>query len=322
MRRGIWPLAALVLLGAAPAAAGDDAERVARAVDRGVVYVHPRAQPRISARDQGRIRLRIVDRAFGRIKIAIVPERMAAEAGGLPAFGHRVDSHLELRGALLVRSGGAHYIVTSHPKSNETVAVVTRAINRSNRPTAQLLAAVDAIAEVDPGRSADLAERRQPGGVRIPGPPTAGFDDPTDDIVGGFKLALLIVAAAIALPFVVGTAWILLRIRRRRADEADQVDDERGVAEEELVTLGGEIQDLDLDTAMPDADRAALADYELAIASYDRASSALPRAKTLRRVRSATAAIDEGRQRVAAAKRRLEAVAAEAGGASTAEPER
>ena len=70
--------------------------------------------------------------------------------------------------------------------------------NRGKGLDRQLLAAVDGIAEVDPGASADPAAP-SPG----PGPSAAApnGDDLLDDVGDSFRLGVLIVAAAIALPF-------------------------------------------------------------------------------------------------------------------------
>ena len=46
-------------------------------------------------------------------------------------------------------------------------------------------------------------------------------------------------------------------------------------ADDELVELGDDIRSLDLDTSMPNAPRAALAEYEQAIARYDQANELL-----------------------------------------------
>ena len=76
-------------------------------------------------------------------------------------------------------------------------------------------------------------------------------------------------------------------------------------ADDELVALGDEIRELDLDTSMPDASRAALAEYEQALARYDQANELLSGDPTEYQVEQARAAIAAGRRHLAAARERL-----------------
>ena len=94
-------------------------------------------------------------------------------------------------------------------------------------------------------------------------------------MVDTVKLVLLIIAAAVALPFVIGALWIVLRIRRRRRDEAEVLAEERDAFRKEVVALGEQIRELDLDVSMPDADPEGRAEYERALAVYDEANAAL-----------------------------------------------
>ena len=120
-----------------------------------------------------------------------------------------------------------------------------------------------------------------------------------------FRLGVLIVAAAIALPFIVGALLLAARVRRRRAREAEVRESGERSADEELVALGDEIRELDLDTSMPSASRAALAEYEQAIARYDQANDLLSGDPTEYRVEQARAAIAAGKRHLAATRERL-----------------
>ena len=69
--------------------------------------------------------------------------------------------------------------------------------------------------------------------------------------------------------------------------------------------LGDDIRSLDLDTSMPNAPRAALAEYEQAIARYDQANELLSGDPTEYRVDQARAAIAAGRRHIETARERL-----------------
>jgi hypothetical protein len=71
------------------------------------------------------------------------------------------------------------------------------------------------------------------------------------------------------------------------------------------VELGEDIRSLDLDTSMPNVSRAALAEYEQAIASYDQANELLSGDPSEYRVSQARAAITAGKRHIAAARERL-----------------
>ena len=105
----------------------------------------------------------------------------------------------------------------------------------------------------------------------------------------------------------IGAVWIVLRIRRRRRDEAEVLAEERDAFRKEVVALGDQIRELDLDVSMPDADPQGRAAYERALAVYDEANAALTMRRSPASLQRARAALQEGHQRMAEAKRLLEA---------------
>ncbi|MGH2839052.1 MAG: hypothetical protein ACRDJY_11995, partial [Thermoleophilaceae bacterium] len=120
-----------------------------------------------------------------------------------------------------------------------------------------------------------------------------------------FKLGVLVVVAAIALPFILGAVLLAARARRRRARAHEVREAAERSADDELVALGDEIRALDLDTEMPDASRQALAEYEQAIARYDQANDLLSGQPSEYQVQQAQAAIAAGRRHVSAARELL-----------------
>jgi hypothetical protein len=141
------------------AAAGSSAREVAAGLRSDPVYVADSEREQLSVRDRGRLRLRILRKDIGRIQIAVVAPGSAERAGGLGELANAVDQAMPgRRGALVVTTGPAFHVVTSHPVVRPTAAALRSAVesNRDRNLAAQLLAAVDGIAEVDPGADADV----------------------------------------------------------------------------------------------------------------------------------------------------------------------
>ncbi|HEX8052556.1 MAG TPA: hypothetical protein VF517_06145 [Thermoleophilaceae bacterium] len=294
-------------LASAPAASGSEySESLARNVEREIVYVDPKATPRVSTTEAGAIRLQITRKDIGRIKVAVVPERRAEREGGASGLAAAVARDLELRGTLLVVAGSSIHAITSHPASDSTVAAVREAFERHEGDRGdQIRAAVDGIAAVDPGPSADAGGST--GGGSSGGLPGGDGDDFFDEINDAVKFTTFIVGIAIALPFIAVFLWILLRFRRARKEQDEDWDFAQEQLRAELIELGDEIRALDVDTSMPGANALGLADYEAAIAQYDRANLALDRAEETPRLRvaEARAALKEGKRRMSDAKVRL-----------------
>ncbi|HYH57633.1 MAG TPA: hypothetical protein VD790_00235 [Thermoleophilaceae bacterium] len=301
-------LACLALV--SPAHAQSPAEQVARALERDPVYVHPGAADRLNFGEQGQVRLAIVREAIGRVKVAVVPEAFAERAGGVGELAHGIDRALGLRGTLIVVAGPAYWALTSYPNSDGAANALRTAVNErdGDRLVDELVPAVERIGRrVDPGPSGDLGGPQPGAGPGSPGgpDPVESADDFVDDLGDAFRLGVLIVAAAIALPFVLFAIFLVIRARRRSVDAAEVREVGERTADDELVVLGDEIRELDLDTSMPNASRSALAEYEQAIARYDQANELLEGEPTPYRVQQAQAAIAAGRRHLAAARERL-----------------
>jgi hypothetical protein len=313
--RGLVSAALLVCLIAPPGASGRErGDAVARALESDPVYVHPAVVGRLPPADQGRVRIRIVEEAIGRIKIAVVPDALALQEGGAAGLANNIDRALQPRGALIVVAGPAFHVITSHPRAQPTLAALRSAVTRHREDglAAQLLAAVGGIARVDPGAGEDLrGPVSDPGagdsdaGGSGGGGSAAPVDDAFDGITDAFRLGVLIVAGAVALPFLLGTIYFLLRVRRRAAREEEVQESGEQAVRRGLVALGDGIRSLDLDTSMPGADRRGLAAYEQAIARYDQANELLTGDPSAYRVDQARAAIEAGERHIEAARGQL-----------------
>jgi hypothetical protein len=320
IRRLAAAVAVCIVLGSLPdvAAAGSTAREVADALRDDPVYVADSQSRLLTVGQRGRVRLRIVRRDIGRIQIAVVSPRSAQRAGGLSEFANAVDQTLPgRRGALILTTGSAFHVVTSHGVVGPTTAALRAAVesNRRRGLDAQLLAAVDGIAEVDPGAGADV-NAPSPG---VPAPGTPGPENSVDEIGDSFRLGVLIVAAAIALPFLLGAIALFLAWRRRREAAEDREEFDRGGAREELIALGEEIQALDLDVEMPNASLRGRDEYERALNLYDRANQLLARKDPSEvELYEARRSLEEGRSRLARAREAL--ATPEAPGASSPSP--
>lgn len=310
-RRGLAVTVAVwALLGLLPdvASAGSTVREVAGALPDDPVYVADPERRQLPVGQRGRIRIRIAQLDTGRIQIAVVSPRSAGRAGGLSELANAIDQALPgRRGALIVTTGSAFHVVTSHGVVGPTAAALRAAVvsNRRGGLDAQLLAAVEGIAEVDPGAGAD-ANAPSPA---LPSPAGAPQpDNVADDVGDSFRLGVLIVAAAVALPFLLGAIALLLAWRRRREAAQDREELERGGARDELIILGEEIQALDLDVEMPKASLRGRDEYERALKLYDRANRLLGKKDPSEvELYEGRRSVEEGRARIAAAREALAA---------------
>ena len=310
MRGGIAAAAVAAGLLAAPGAAPASkySQRIAKKIQSEVVYVDSKARPKVSTGEAGRIRLRIVDKAPGRIKIALVPESRVEDEGGVSGLGTAIARDLKLKGALLVVAGNSRFIITSHPDSNQTATAIDEAFNkRPNDDRAdELLSAVNGIAAADPGPSADPPDPGGGGNV----PDVGNFDDASDDIFDtvddAIKTTTIIIAAFFIVPILALIIWIALRVRRSRKESAGDIDFAQEQLRNELIALGDEIRGLEVDTQLQGANPLGVADYEAAVQQYDRANFALERSEQNERyLGEARAALKEGQRRISDAKVRL-----------------
>jgi hypothetical protein len=304
---GLAPTAALCvacMLLPATSWAATTSREVADALTTDPVYVAPAQASRFTVPERGRVRVRIAREDAGRIQIVLISPESARRAGGVDAFANAVDQAMDRRrGSLVVTTGSAFHVITSHRVVNPTAAALRSAVesNEGKRLVVQLLAAVDGIAAVDPGPGADLNAP-----APSSGPPAADEGGEfLGDVSDSVRLALLIVAGAIALPFLLFALFYVLRWRRRRAAAQDREELAVGDTREALAAMAQEISDLDLDTEMPGASARGREDYTRAIELYDRANRLLTGQVSDAELEEAGRAIAQGRAHLATAREEL-----------------
>ena len=118
--------------------------------------------------------------------------------------------------------------------------------------------------------------------------------------VGTILLALLVVGGA-------GGGLLLVRANRRRKErERHELEQVKRTAQEDLIALADDIRAIDIDVQMPGANEEASRQHAAAVASYERAASALDRATRPDDIAQVSAALEEGRFAMASAKALLE----------------
>jgi hypothetical protein len=290
-----------LLASAAPSGASEYSKSLARKAESEVVYVDPKAKPKVSVAEAGRVRIQIVKKAPGRIKIVVVPESRVEDEGGVTGLGSAIARDLKPRGSLLVVAGDNRFIITSHPASDQAAKAVDEAFNRNQGDRGkQLLASVNGIAAVDPGPSAD------PQGAPDIGDFNNQADDIFDSVEDTFRVTTIIVALSFLIPILAVAVWIVYRVRRSRQEAEGDKDFEQEGLRNQLIALGDDIRGVEVDASMPGVNALAVADYEAAVQQYDRANSALERSEqNPRYMAEAKAAIVEGQRRMSDAKVRL-----------------
>jgi len=291
----VGALAGAITMGAlcSPALAQDrQVQSIAQALRASPVYADRAARPTLSPAETAQIRQEIEHRDPGRIEIAVVSAAVATREGGLAALANALDQRLGAPGTVLVAAGSRVWLVTSYSDTNAATAAVQQAFGAHHALVDQLREAVDGIAAVDPR----AGTRPSSGSTKTN---TSVFTIHIPSIVWQ------IIAAAIALPFVI---WALVVTRRRwrsRAETRATLSDDLADAREQLVALGDDIRDLDIDVSMPSADPSGKRDYASALDQYQRAERLLGETATVHRVAQASAALAEGRRLMDAARNRL-----------------
>ena len=275
--------ALLALLGAlaaaaalAPAAsAGPIVDRAAEALADDPIYVDADAERPISSSEADELRDRIARADAGPIYVAILPEAARDEAGGDPAEVARSLARALGRGGTYAVVVGDQFRAGSTTREGVArLADEAYAEHRDEGVGPTLLAFVDSLGQ---------------GGAE-------GGDD------GGRG------AGALVLPLLAvgGIGFFLYRRKKRRQEEADDFGDVRRAAQDDLLALADDIRALDLDVKMPGVPEEAARDYEQALNAYERADAALDHARRPEDLEAVSAAVEEGRYAIAAAKARLE----------------
>ncbi len=276
---------ALVVVSPGVALAGPIVERAAAALAGDPVYVDPAAGDALDDSGADRLRDRVADVGAGPTYIAVLPEEAANEAGGDPEGVARL-LFMSLR-----RPGTYAVIVGERLSAGNTNGRVADLADEA--VAANQGAGAEAVLSDFIGR---VGERRREGRG-------SGSRDGNRDGGGGSGVLVLLGLVG------VGAGAVALSNRRRRKlrqqREAEEVEEVREFARDDLVALGDDIRSLDLDVEMPGVDPAAKEDYGQAVRSYDTANQALERARRPEDMEEVTASLEQGRYAMASAKARF-----------------
>jgi hypothetical protein len=279
--------AALVAAALVPATAhaGTIVDRAVASLQNDPVYVDPDANPTITPAEERQLEQRISSTGAGPLYLAVLPDAASAEEGGSP------DEVLRAVGQGVGRRGTYAVVVGRHLRAGATDGILPRgeaandvdeavAAHRDEGVDAILLDFVDRVADDRNGSSSGGGSSGGGG--------------------GGGGLALLGVLGAGVLAFLgIG------RVRRRKREQA-QFEEVRKATQDELVALSEDIDKVDIDVQMPQADPKAKDDYGAAIEAYKRGSTALDHARRTQDLEAVTSAIEEGRFDMTSAQARLE----------------
>jgi hypothetical protein len=265
---------------------GDTLAEAAAALRSNPVYVDPRAERAISAAEARRLRERISAADAGPLYLAILPESAADAAGGDPdqaiaSLARRVDepgTYVGLIGDAL-RAGATSRRILPRGEAGRLAADALR--DRGDAGTLPvLLHLVDRI-----GRArADVAG----GGSNERGG-------------GGGGSSLLVLLLLLGVP-----ALLLMRSRRRRRRQEEQeLAELKEFARDDIIALGQDIRELDIDIEMPGTPPGAKADYARAVERYDAADDAWDQAGRPEDLERVTSLVEDGRHAIACVHARL-----------------
>ena len=278
MRRALLIAALLVLVAPAPAHAGALIDRAVEGLQSDNVYVDPDADPTLTAAQADALRDRIVSERADPMYVVVAPRAIVNEAGGSAAGALReIGNTLDQRGTYVIVAGRNIRALASADvmPTGEAGKLATEAIE-AEAPD------LDAIL-------LDLTDR-------VGAERNGGGDDG-----GGVPVGAIVLVGAGA----VGGGALLLSRRRRRAREAEEFEDARRNARDDLVALGDDIRALDLDVELPDTDPDVRSDYEHAVQRYTEADERWRVAQRPGDLAPVGEALEEGRWAMASAKARM-----------------
>jgi hypothetical protein len=215
------PLLPLVLAGSlalgSPASAVADQQtgaELASVLKNNPVYADPAARPTLNFVQAERVRLRIAERAPGRIAIAIVSHGVARSAGGVRGLARSIDRDFDVNGALLVIDADSEnaWVVVSYSDTGPAVRAVSAAYSGKGSYAEHTLEAVDRLAAADPG----------PGGDQGGAPPVTSAPDVAAGVEDAVRIIFIVVGVLIALPVGILVLVVVTRgLRRRRMDRPE-----------------------------------------------------------------------------------------------------
>ncbi len=255
-------------------------EEAVRALRDAPVYVASDADPRLTEREVDDVRRAIARHDAGPVYVAVLPERARDQAGGSTSeLLREIAESLRRRGTYVVVAGRQLRAASTLLPAGRAGDLAARAVaERRGDGLGAIL--VDFVRRLGDARGSGAQDRGNGRGG------------------GGFVPLLVLLGAG-------GGLFGFFRMRRRRRERAE-AEEVREVARDDVVRLGDDIRELDLDVEMPGADAAARADYARGLDAYERANAALARVRRPQDLAAVSEAVEEGRFALASAKARLE----------------
>src|SRR4051794_3951162 len=290
MRRLLAVVLLALVAALAPAAARAQVatsaiDQAARALASDPVYVAPGAEEALTSGEAAALRRRVERGDAGPVYVATLPAGAVDEAGGDP-----VEVVKELYRALGRR--GTYAVVVGHRFRAGSTDV--DGADRLAEDAFQDRRA-DGVAAVLTDFVDRVARRRGSAGARDDG---AGGSDG-----GGSPATSLILLGVVGggVALAIGASR-----RRRRREEQAQLDDLRAAARDDLVALGDDVRDVDLDVEQPGVDPRAREQLGQGLAAYERAERLLDDVRRPQDIAEGTRPTDDGRQAMAACRALLD----------------
>jgi hypothetical protein len=249
------------------------------------VYVAPDATEALSDAQAGALRDRIESSGAGPMYVAVLGQDAASDPDGA------------LRALYTdLRRDGTYVLVAGRKVRTASNTVRVRALTqqalRANQGASVdvlLSDLVDRVAEARSGGAAGGATRDRYGNGRDGG--------------GGGGGGVLLVLGGLAAGFVGLSA---MSRRRRRKEMTAELEEVKANVRDDLVELGGEIRELDIDMELDTTPREAKDAYATALAAYERAETTWELARTPADLEPVGAALEEGRWAMLSAKALVE----------------
>jgi hypothetical protein len=262
--------------------------KAAAGLARDPVYVASGREALLSGAEAQALRERIERGDAGPVYVAILPSAALAEAGGDPnEVVRQLAAELGRRGTYAVVAGNRFRAFSS--TVGGAGALATEALQAHG---------ADGVAPTLDDFVARLADARANGGANGGGSDGSGGTAGGGDATGALVLLGLIGGGG-------ALALTASRRRRQRAERA-QLDDLKAAARDDLVALGDDVRDVDLDVEMPSAHPRAREELARGLAAYEEAERRLDAARHPDDIATVTRTIDDGRQAMAACRALLD----------------
>jgi hypothetical protein len=274
------------LAGAPAANAQGVIDTAARALASDPVYVAPGAKPSLTTAEAAALRRRIERGDAGPVYVAILPASAIDEAGGDPGeVVSRLAAAVGRRGTYAAISGGRFRAGSFTVPGAARAATEALVAHRDQGVAAVLDDWVDRVAQARAGAG------------------SGGSSNNGGGSAGGSGTGLLVVLGVLGGGALLATS---VSRRRRRREEQRQLDELRTAARDDLVALGDDVRDVDLDIEMPGADPRARDELGRGLEAYERAERLLDGARRPEDIAEVTRTVDDGRQAMAACRALLD----------------